>query len=172
MDQQFLDLAEALELRPTVLQKHLALPLAPPVAGVLDTWPCHSSHRILLSICDGFCLFGKDSWNSFRILGSEELPVPDPLDYAGNRSRELGIVPIFGGIPHCASVRADDGAVVASDWEFEGDEGWLSVIAPSIAIYVASVIAVREAYGYDEDGMPSDWWYPYSAHGERFDLEP
>jgi len=166
-------LAQALGIDEATLSRHLLRPLAEPVEGSLEGWNAPATLQRLHTICDGFRLFGKESWDSFSLLDAEEYgQLRD--DYIFHASKRIGVVPIFGDCPHFTSVRVHDGAVVSTDWEGEGDEDeWLRPIAPSIGVYVATVIQVREAYGFDDDpdGRPSDWWYPYAAYGDRPDLE-
>src|SRR5262249_32896110 len=173
-DRAVVDLAAALSLDPGRLAGRLRLPLRCPVAGVLRAWPCHPSHAAILSICDGFTLFGSEYVDGFAFYGSREL-LPNSDDYIGDEiaapSRRLGIVPMFGDVPHCVSVRAADGAVVESDWESGEGERWLRVIAPSLSEYIATLLTVREAYRDPEDRKPIDWWYPYARIGDRVDLE-
>jgi hypothetical protein len=165
------ELAQALRVPAATLRKHLSFPLLPPVPGVFGSWPVHATHARILSICDGFSLFGRESWDGFTFHGSKELrEFLDYLSHEKTKSRELGITPILGQMPHIVSMRASDGAIVRSDWEDQDGDGWLSIIAPDVFEYVATVISVREAYGYDKDGMPSDWWSPYAYSGSRFDL--
>src|SRR5262249_41572180 len=158
-DRAVVDLAAALTLDPERLAEHLLLPLRPPVARVLRAWRCHPSHAAILSICDGFTLFGSEYVDGFAFYGSREL-LPNSDDYIGDEiaapSRTLGIVPMFGDVPHCVSVRAADGAIVESDWESGEDERWLRVIAPSLSEDIATLLTDRQAHGEPEDGRPKD----------------
>jgi hypothetical protein len=157
IDQRVADLAAILKVDQTLLTKHLLLPLRPGVKQVVQEWPCHTTHAKILSICDGFTLFSEEYEDGFVFYGSRDL-LPTSSEYVGeyiaSRSREFGIVPIFGTVPQSVSARVADGAVVESDWENTEDDRWLRVIATSIPEYVATLISVREAYGHHEDGWP------------------
>jgi hypothetical protein len=131
--------------------------------------PC----REVLSITDGFNLFGTEPWDGFRLWGTQDydrcVQLGGPIF---EQAVEDGLFPIYGSIPHLTSVSIRDGSVVATDWECYGDvqDGWGAVIAPDLYEYLRTLIAVREAHGYEE-GHPSDWWSPYASHGTRYDRE-
>ena len=136
-------------------------------------WIAPEACRELLSITDGFNLFGSESWDGFRLWGSEEYRAC--VEYGGpifQKATERDLFPVYGSIPHLTSVSVTEGSVVATDWEvFESAQhGWGEVIASDLFEYIRTLIVVREAYGYDE-GWPSDWWGPYASHGSRYDRE-
>src|SRR5215470_4174068 len=86
------------------------------------------------------------------------------VQYGGpifGQAGQYGLFPIYGDIPHLTSISIPDGSVVATDWEVYGQaqHSWRAVIAPDLHEYLRTLIAVRDAYGYEED-YPSDWWAP------------
>lgn len=162
-------LASVLGLSADLLGRHIVRPLAPPVASLPGGWQVPAACAQILAITDGFWLFGTQSWDGFRFWGSQEYRAPTDLI---QQMVEERLFPIFGQIPHLASVSTVDGTVVASDWEVyrRPEHGWRKRIAPTVEEYLRTLIKVREAYG--EGDQASDWWHPYAAHGTRYDLEP
>lgn len=163
-------LASYFDLPADLLNRHVMRPLAEPYDGSRLAWDPHipSEYGQLLAICDGVDFFGRESWDRFRLWGS--------LDFDADimeRSHRFGVFPIFGEVPHLASIKLDTGSVVATDWECEGDveDGWLSPIAGTFREYVRTAIEIRESFGYDPAGMPADWWHPYAVDGTRYDLD-
>ena len=99
-----------------------------------------------VSITDGLSLLGTEPWDGFRLWGTQEYDLC--VLYGGpifQPAGDDGLFPNYGSIPHLISV---------------------SILYE----YLRTLIAVREAYGYEE-GHPSDWWYPYATHGTRYDRE-
>ena len=164
------DLSNYFDIPAKLLSEHLMEPLAEPYDGSRFFWDPHipEHYASLLAICDGVDFFGRDAWDCFHLWGSTDFDA-----HIMERSFGLRVFPIFGQIPHLASIKVIDGAIVATDWEVEGDtaNGWLAPIAPSLSDYVVTTIKIRDAYGYHPDGMHADWWQPYALHGSRFDLE-
>jgi hypothetical protein len=170
---RFLRLAAFLGLTAERLGRHVIRPLPPPTPHALTGWIAHEACRELLSIADGFNLFGTEPWNGFRLWGSVEYR--ECVEHGrpiAQQATERGLLPVYGSIPHLTSVSVLDGSVVSSDWEnFEKiQHGWGKVIAGDLAEYIRTLIQVREAYG-DDEGWPSDWWDPYASHGDRYDRE-
>jgi hypothetical protein len=121
-----------------------------------------SACRQVLSITDGFNLFGTEPRDGIRLWGTQDYD--RCVQHGGpifEQALEDDLFPIYGSIPHLTSVSIRDGSVVATDWECYGDvqDGWGAVIASDLYEYLRTLIAVREAYGYEE-GHPSDWWSP------------
>lgn len=155
------------------LSRHLVRPLPPPLDFALDGWNVPAVCQEVLSIADGFRLFGTEPWDSFQFWGSKDFQsIYSEGDQIHDQASCLGLFPICGEIPHLTSVSVEDGAVVATDWEVFGNRqnGWLQPIAKDLAEYIQTLVHVREAYPVDGD-MPSDWWWPYAHHGTRYDLE-
>ena len=169
-----LRLANLLNMSAERLGRYVIRPLPPPTPQPLLGWAHSEVCRELHSLTDGFALFGLEPWVGFRLWGSEEYL--ECIESGGpifQQSQEGKLLPIYGSIPHLASVSVDDGVVVATDWENYGqvEHGWRRVIAIDLPEYIRTVIDVREAYGEDE-GLPADWWGPYASHGTRYDREP
>lgn len=166
-------LASLIGLSPNRLARHLVFPLSPPVDLTLEGWTVPAACREVLSITDGFNLFGTETWNAFRLWGSQDYDfcVQDGGPIFQQAVNE-GLFPIFGLIPHLTSVSLSDGSVRSTDWECYADaqQGWCNVIAPDLFEYLRTVIVVREAYGV-EDEFSCNWWDPYASHGTRFDLD-
>ena len=174
-DQTRLDeLAEIFALPREVLERHLILPLAPPLRGKLPGWRVPDLCQRILSITDGFWLFEQE-WG-FRWWGSQEYQQDAEWHNLMNSEQ---LFPIFGDFPHMVSFSAADGTIRSSDLEVQDrpEHGWRHLIASNVQVYLSTVIEVREAYARategeeSEDLVPSDWWDPYASNGSRYDLE-
>ena len=167
---RLLRLATLLGVSAEKLSRYVVRPLADPLPEACAGWNVPELCRELHSITDGFILFGPDRWNGFRLWGAADYR--ECSDWDGpifRQATEWNLFPVYGSIPHLASVSLVDGKVLATDWEIVGQvqHGWGKVIAGDLSKYVRTVIEVREAYG--DEGMPADWWRPYASHGNRYD---
>jgi hypothetical protein len=176
-------LATILGLPSEVLGRHLVRPLPSPSSSPLHGWLVPEICKDIFAVTDGFQLFGPRPWNGFHFWGSQDYNDADSIheqvvrehaihDQVHDQVSREQLFPFFGDIPHLVSISVPDGAVVCTDWEdyHRPERGWRQQIAANLKVYFATLILVREAYGYEDDS-PSDWWSPYASHGTRFDLK-
>lgn len=166
-------LAAVLGLPLEVLERHLIRPLPPPIGRLKKDWAIPECCRAVFQIADGFQLFANDDLSGFQFWGSREYDFWDG-DFVENMVEE-GVFPIYGEFIHMTSVSLADGTVVTSDLEEQGTESWKAFVAPSLSVYLQTLIQVWEAYdekyGDEEDAEASEWWHSYAAHGDRMDLD-
>ena len=151
-------------------QQFVSVPLPAAATGAAVAQisaPVPGIHKSFLLIANGMTLLPDAEYGPVKFWGTADwLRDSRYADDIVKQSAAEGFIPIVGDIPHLTSIRFADDAIIATDWEIQGQsDAWCRQIATTFPEYVQTIIQIYRS------SPQSDWAQCYARTGARYDLD-